>query len=271
MALTLRQTAVLAATFVLVSLFLIVLDGRNKLDSVKELSSGIVSPVSESLTDFGERLAGAREGGDAALRDELEAVKAERDQLLAERATWIEAQQEMLLLREQLKFQEEHPAIQFLPADVIARDPQGREKYLIINRGSNDGIMVGMPVVSPNFLVGQVIEVEPSRAKVLLVIDSGFQIGARLQLSRAEGIVYGRWQEGGRVEMRHVPVSAEIDMQTELVVTSNKTARVPEGLIIGQVLEADKNTLENETVLEITPLVDFDSLTTVTVITGQTQ
>lgn len=264
MTLTLRQTALLAGLFIVVSLSLIVLDGRNKLDSVKSVASGFISPASEALTDLGSGVF-TRDAGNANLQAELDAVTAERDALVAEKALLLEQLQELEELRELLAFQEERPELQLRTADVIARDPRGTEKFVIINRGSDDGVMVGMAVVSPHYLVGQVVSVEPKRAKVLLSIDSAFQIGARLQTTREEGIVYGRWQLGGRLLMRHLRVDADIP-ENELVVTSNKTARVPEGLVIGKALSVSRDSLQNETEIEVLPLVDFDALQTVAVV-----
>jgi rod shape-determining protein MreC len=266
MTLTLRQTAILAGLLFVISLSLIMLDGRNKLDSFKGLASGFISPVSQVLTDLGDGVF-SDGGGDANLQAELDSVTAERDALIAEKAMLLEQIQQLDDLREQLAFQEQRPELELLSAEVIARDPRGTEKFVIINRGSDDGILVGMAVLSPNFLVGQVIETEPHRAKVLLTIDSGFQIGALLQTTRAEGIVYGRWQLGGRLLLRHLPVDAEIP-ENELVVTSNKTARVPDGLVIGKALKVTRNTLQNETEIEVLPLVDFDSLQSVAVVVG---
>jgi rod shape-determining protein MreC len=267
MTLTVRQTALVALMFVLLSLGLIMLDGRHKLDSLKGVASTVVSPISQALTGLGDGVFSNDGGGDPQLRKDLAAVTAERDALIQENAQLKEQVQEMDQLRAQLGFQQQHADLTLLNADVIGRDPQGAEKYLIIDRGSDDGIDVGMAVVNPNFLVGQVVNVEPHRAKVLLVIDSGFSIGARLQDSREEGIVYGRWQLGGRALMRHLSVDAQIG-DDELVVTSNKTAHVPEGLVIGKALTVRRDELENETEIDVLPLVDFDSLETVTVIVG---
>jgi rod shape-determining protein MreC len=270
MTLTLRQTAALLITILVVSFTLIVLDGRNQLEGPKGILGDIVSPVAESLSDFGGRFTTSREVGDAQLMAELEQVRSERDQLLAENARLRELESEVTQLRDQLAFQQAQPNLIALPANVVSRDPQSREKYLIIDRGSADGVRVGQPVVSPNFLVGQVTEVDANRAKVLLIVDSGFQTGAMLQNSRARGVVYGRWQAGGRIVMRHIPVDTEI-AENELVITSGMTSGIPEGLIIGQIIAGgiDRDTLENEVEANVIPAVDFDALQAVTVITGQ--
>lgn len=264
-----RRNLLVLAAIVLGALLLILVDSRGWLDAPKRAASAVLTPAGREFTSLGER-AGARDpGGDPDLRKQLSDVTAERDQLLADNARLKEQASEVESLRQQLKFQESRPDLTYLTADVIGRDPQSREKYILINRGANDNVQVGMAVVSPNFLVGQVVDVEANRSKVLLVIDSGFQTGGRLQTARAEGIVYGRWQEGGRVEMRHIPYDVSID-DKEIVVTSGKTAGIPEGLVVGKVMEIQKDQAQNETVVEILPLVNFDNLQSVTVITGTT-
>lgn len=264
-----RRNLVVLAALVLAALLLILGDSRGWLDTPKRLAGDLLAPAGRELTSLGEQ-AGARDpGGDPNLRRQLEDVTAERDRLLAENAQLKELSSEVESLRQQLKFQESRPDLTYVTADVVSRDPQSREKYVVINRGSDDGVQVGMAVVSPNFLVGQVVEVEANRSKVLLVIDSGFQTGGRLQTARAEGVVYGLWQEGGRVEMRHIPYDVNID-DKEVVVTSGKTAGIPEGLVVGRVMEIRKDQAQNETVVEVLPLVNFDNLESVTVITGTT-
>ena len=265
-----RRNVILVVTLVGISLLFIMLDSRNRLDGPKGLLGMVVSPIAGLLTDFGDQVAGWGDGKTTDQDRELADLQARYDALLKENAQLQVASERVVELEKQLDFQESHPELAALSADVLLRDPQSREKIIIINRGSNDGVAVGMPVVSPNFFVGQVTEVEPNRARVLLVVDSGFQTGARLQGSDKDGIVYGQWQEGGRVVMRHVPIDTEVRTgeNGDLVVTSGRTEGVPAGLIIGKVLEERKDALENEIELEVVPLVDLDNLQAVSVILG---
>lgn len=267
MTITMRRNLLLTFTLILVCLSLILLDARGALDAPKSLVSAAISPLSKGLNNAADRVRGAGSGGDSDLAEQLKLVSEERDALLAERARLIELNAEVDQLRELLGFQQARPDLDMLQADVVSRDPQSREKFIIINRGSDDGIEIGMAVVSPYYLVGQVTSVEPNRARVLLVIDAGFQTGALLQTARHEGIVYGRWQAGGRVTMRHLPVDTEL-VDGELVVTSGRTDHVPAGLVIGVILGMTQDQLRNETELEVLPLVEFDDLRVVTVITG---
>lgn len=262
-----KQIIGLVSVLISLSLALILLDNRDMLDPVKGAAGDVISPVSGYFNDVGDRISGDGPS-DSELARELEQVTAERDRLLAENAELTELVSEVEELREQLGFQQSRPELETVTANVLASDPESLEKFLIIDRGSEDGLSVGMAVVSPNFLVGQIVEVDPNRARVRLVVDNSFQTGARLQNSRAAGILYGEWQSGGLAELRHIPLDTEI-VQDELVVTSGRTSGIPEGLVIGRILELDRDQLGNEITISVLPLTDFDSLNTVTVILGQ--
>ncbi|HEX2283153.1 MAG TPA: rod shape-determining protein MreC [Thermomicrobiales bacterium] len=268
MTLTLRQTATLLTALIVVSISLIVLDGRNQLDGAKGALGEIVAPVGESLSGFGARFAPSNSATESELAAENERLRDERDALLAENARLRELEPKVQQLEDQLLFQEAQPNLISLPANVVGRDPQSREKFIVIDKGAADGVAIGMPVVSPHFLVGQVIEVDEDRSKVLLTVDSAFQTGALLQDSRSRGVIYGRWQAGGRMVMRHIPTDTEMS-EGELVITSGMTSGIPEGLIIGQVIDMERDDLRNEVQADVIPAVNFDALQTVTVITGQ--
>lgn len=251
------------------SALLIVLDSRNSLDSPKGLSGEIITPLTNAVSNLGERVRGVR-SSDSELQSELDEIKTQRDTLLAENARLYELVAEVDQLREQLDFQHTRPELEILSANVISRDPLSLEKFIVIDRGSDQGVEVGMAVVSPQFLIGQVVEVDPGRSRVLLLIDNGFQTGAQLQISRGAGVLYGRWQSGGRAEMRHVPLDTDVVSQ-ELVVTSGVTEGIPEGLIIGQIEDLHRDELGNEITISVIPLVDFDDLQTVSVILGEVE
>lgn len=258
-----RRVASIILALIVISTMLIVLDGRDRLDPVKGPFGSLLAPITGAFTDLGARFLPGR----ASTSPDIAVLQQERDRLLAENAQLREVADEVEQLRAQLALQQARPELQLLTANVVSRDPESLEKYIIVDRGSADGIGVGMAVVSPDFLVGQVIEVDPNQCKVLLVVDSAFQTGGRLQASRGTGIVYGRWQAGERAVMRHIPLQTEI-VPGELVVTSGLTTGVPEGLVIGQILDLERDPLRNEIEVSILPLVDFDRLQTVTIILG---
>jgi len=205
------------------------------------------------------------------LQQELERLRAERDALLAQLAEARRAQQELEQLRAQLQFQQAHPGLQLLAAHVIGYDPEQPQRVLVIDRGSDDGVRVGMAVLNPNVLVGLVTRVESDRAQVTVLTDPSIQLGAQLLDSGAEGIVYGRgWRGQGLLELRHLPPDTPF-REGELVVTSGRTVGIPAGLVIGVAVSGNRQAAEDELQVTVRPLVDVRSLTTVSVLVGMTE
>jgi rod shape-determining protein MreC len=261
----LRQTIVLIFLFVVVSTGLIMLDSRERLDWLRSPASQIFTPIVWVFNQAGNGVSSFGSDNSTGLEAEFEAVKQERDELLAENAELRVLEEEVEQLRNQLDFQETYPDLEPVPANVISEDPKGVERILIIDQGRDAGIRTGMAVVSPEFFVGQVTNVDDNRARVTLILDAAAQIGGMLQDSGAEGVVYGRWQAGGLIEMRHIDSNVEVE-EGELVVTSGRTARVPPGLIIGQVSEVELDLQADTQTVALTPMLDFRALQSVTVI-----
>ncbi len=263
-----RQTLVLVFLFVVVSAGLIMLDSQNRLDWLRSPASQVFSPVIWVFNQAGSGPGVFGSANPSNVEQELESVRQERDELLAENAELRLLEEEVEQLRNQLEFQETYPDLEPVPANVISEDPRGVERIIIIDQGRDAGIRTGMAVVSPEFFVGQVTSVDDNRARVTLVLDAAAQVGAITQNSGAEGVVYGRWQAGGLIELRHIDSDAEIE-EGELVITSGRTALVPPGLIIGQVSEVERDMQADTQTARLTPMLDFRTLKSVTVILSE--
>ena len=107
-----RSTLVLLAGLVVLALFLMLLDSRDRLDGPKSLIVMLVSPLGESLTDLGERVSSIGEGGNDDLQQQLDDVSEERDRLLAENAQLRERGREVEQLRDLLEFRQANPQLE---------------------------------------------------------------------------------------------------------------------------------------------------------------
>lgn len=154
---------------------------------------------------------------------------------------------------------------QYQTANVIGRDTTGLLRSIIIDRGSRDGISVGMPVVTDLGLVGRVFRVAATTAQVQLVTDTNSYVNARLQTSRGEGSVVGT--ASGDLRLTFVPLNDEIK-DGDSVVTSGIGGKFPRGIVIGQVTTSrlDDSKLFQEAVVR--SLVDFNRLEIVLVVTS---
>lgn len=154
---------------------------------------------------------------------------------------------------------------QFLAATVIGRDTTGLLRSIIIDRGTRDGVRVGMPVVTELGLVGRIYRVGATSAQVQLITDTNSFVNARLQLTRAEGSVQGT--AAGGLRMIYIPLSDDV-RDGDSVVTSGIGGKFPRGILIGQVTSSrlDESKLFREA--QLRSLIDFNRLEIVLIITN---
>jgi len=258
----LRRVGVSLLVFVLISVAFLALDRGNALDPLRDGLGQIFAPVSRTFEQIG-----TKSTSDSDLQKQLAEVTAERDRLLAENLKLKAVEQENTTLRKQLDIQQDRPDLSFFAAKVIGRDPSGAQLYVIIDKGTADGLQQGMAVVDPVYYVGQVSEVQEHTAKVLLIGDQSASVGAMLFDAKADGIVYGRWQTGGLLTMQHVDKDVKPKAQ-EWVVTSDmaasETARVPSNIPIGIVVgEPSLNAQNDQLEITVQPAADLQNLDTV--------
>ncbi len=156
------------------------------------------------------------------------------------------------------------PDQRLVTADVIAADTSGYLRWVIINRGTRDGIRVGNPVVSEPGLVGRVEDVAANATWVRLIIDQGSAVDARLQNARAEGTLRGQLLGALRLE---VPREAAVE-PGDLVLTSGLGGSFPPNIVIGQVTSVRRQQAALFQEAEVRPTVDFGTLRIVSVVTS---
>ncbi|PJF32702.1 MAG: rod shape-determining protein MreC [Phototrophicales bacterium] len=152
-----------------------------------------------------------------------------------------------------------------LTAEVIGYDQNNLIRTIIINKGARDGVAVGMPVVTRQGLVGRIIDVTALASRVLLITDPSSNVSARLQISRAQGIVQGRLT--GNLRMGLIPLEAKVEVG-DVVLTSGLGGNFPPDIVIGQVTSVRQFEFELNQEAEVRSLVNFDTLEFVLVITN---
>ena len=153
----------------------------------------------------------------------------------------------------------------FLPADVIAVEQTGIARTIIINRGTRDGIAIGMPVSTDLGLVGRITRVSANASQVQLINDENSAVSARLQTTRAHGSIIG--QASGVLRMTMVDLDEEI-RQGDLVITSGLGGNFPADIVVGQVTSVRQFEFELFQEAEVRSLLDFESLDVVLVISS---
>ena len=168
-----------------------------------------------------------------------------------------------------LGIKEKHPDYQFQPATVISRDPANAFYSFTIDRGTLDGISPHAPVITADGLVGYISEAGPSFSTVITVVDPSLKVGAMDSRTRDIGMVSGNVSESydSQCRMSYLSRSSSVSVG-DLIITSGSGGIFPQGLLIGTVSELGRETTDISMFAVIDPVVDFESLRDVMVITS---
>lgn len=165
-------------------------------------------------------------------------------------------------LRNLLNFQKSTD-IEMIACEVIANDPSSLFKTIIIDKGESDGLKRGLPVVVPEGIVGQIIDVSYHYSKVLLVIDSNSAVDALVQRTRARGLIKG--SVSGNCRLDYVLRKLELDVG-DILISSGLDGVYPKGLKLGKVSHVVKQNSGIFQETNVTPFVDFQKLEEVLVL-----
>jgi rod shape-determining protein MreC len=147
--------------------------------------------------------------------------------------------------------------IPMLPAELVGVDVSAWFRSALVDRGREDGVRSGMPVISDNGLVGLVTATSNSASKIMLLIDRQAAIDGVVQRSRARGIVRGARQDALSFEF----TSREGDVEVgDLIITSGLGGVYPKGLRIGRVTAVSPSDSMMLQAAEVRPAVDFGRL-----------
>jgi rod shape-determining protein MreC len=159
-------------------------------------------------------------------------------------------------LRQALGFSSRAP-YRVRPAEVIGKRTANYFSFIEINRGSASGVRVNMPVIVKEGLVGRVIEVSRSSAKVLLITDVMSTVAVVDQSSRDTGAAEGTGSD--RLSMKYVSVGGEVK-EGDRIVTSSFSSYFPAGIPVGTVTRAVKKESDLFFEIEIKPSMNLSRL-----------
>jgi rod shape-determining protein MreC len=164
-----------------------------------------------------------------------------------------------------LNYEQDNPESSYMAASVIGRDPSPFLHYIIIDRGSDDGIFSGMPVITQSGLVGRIDAVTSQAARVQLITDPKSIVNVKLETQKINAQTNGSIT--GEITLEMVPQDINLT-SGDLILTSGLGGAYPSNLPIGQVVSIRK--LENDLFQSATiqPVVDFNALQALLIITN---
>lgn len=202
--------------------------------------------------------------------EENQLLKSQIDQFYEIEVELGELKQDNQKMKEQLELTETLSEYNSINGTVIGRNPDNWLNQIVVDRGSQHGIELGMSVMAGNGLIGRVIEVNPTSSKVQLITTLD-QNNNRVAASVASedgfvyGIISGYDYDTERLIMTQITTDVTLQ-EGEQVMTSGLGGVSPSSLLIGTIEEIslDAHGLSQEAY--ITPAADMNDIRYVTFI-----
>lgn len=203
------------------------------------------------------------------LRSENEKLQEQVDSLMTENNYLQEERYELERLQELYQLDSNYAEYEKTAAHVIGSDSGNWFNTFTIDKGSRDGIEVDMNVMAGSGLVGIVVEVGPTWAKVRSIIDDSSNVSGMVLSTSDRCIVSGdlALMSDGQIRFEQMENNENEVAVGNQIVTSYISDKYLQGILIGYVSEVtvDSNNLTRSGY--ITPAVDFKNIQEVLVIT----
>lgn len=232
---------------------------------IKNFLYSISSPIQKSLDNFTRQIKKSWNFLDSLDNISKENIHLEEriEELMAQNVELKEIEKENQLLRSYLNLPVRQ-RYQVDLANIIGRDFQGLEKYILIDKGELTGVKKNLPIIAfENILIGRVTEVFEDFSKVLLVTSSNSKIPAIIQESRVEGLIKG--SEGDTLFMDLVSKDVKVE-KNQTIITSGIGGDFPKGILIGKISKIESTESKMFQRIEVEPAVETEQLERVFII-----
>ncbi|MBI3636862.1 MAG: rod shape-determining protein MreC [Candidatus Rokubacteria bacterium] len=199
------------------------------------------------------------------VRAENRKLREEVRELRVESLRVNETAEENRRLRRLLALQERLP-LATLSGEIIAREWGGWVRSLTVNRGRSDAVSRMAAVISPDGLVGRVVDVRPGASVIQVLTDPASTVGAHVISTRTPGIVEG--EPRGTIRFKYMARDGVGIQVGDVVVTSGQGGVFPRGIPIGRVRAIDDRGSALFHYATLTPVVDFARIDEVLLVTG---
>lgn len=143
-------------------------------------------------------------------------------------------------------------------AEILSVDGDPYSHQVVINRGTNEGVYEGQPVLDEKGIVGQILHVGASTSRVILISDISHAIPVRIQRNGLRLVASGSGQID-RLVHNFVPHSADIK-KGDLLVTSGLGGKYPEGYPVSRVILVRSDESREFSTVYSEPVAQIDRL-----------
>ncbi|KQV35481.1 rod shape-determining protein MreC [Massilia sp. Root335] len=225
--------------FALLSIALLVVDARlHALTAVRQVAATVLYPFQMAALMPRDALAnmGTYFSSISALQKEVRDLKSQQV-AMAQAMQQAQLQMAENTQLRRLMDAREHLPVRSQMSEILydARDPSTRR--VVLDRGTRNGVKLGLPVIDNAGVVGQVTRVFPFTSEVTLLTDKEQAIPVQVLRNGLRSVAYGRGQSG-LLDLRFVAPNADIQVG-DVLVTSGLDGVYPAGLAVAKVIQVE--------------------------------
>jgi len=127
-----------------------------------------------------------------------------------------------------------------LIAEILAVDMDPFTRQIVINKGAQQEIYVGQPILDADGIMGQILHVGPISSTAMLITDPSHALPVQVNRNGLRAIAIGTGSLN-RLELPHIPNNADI-REGDLLVTSGLGGRFPPGYPVAKVVRIERDT-----------------------------
>lgn len=254
----------------IILLFVIVFISNEKTENVsyfQNFSNKLIMPIQNGLVYLKNKTS-----SNGAFFEDIDKLKKENEMLKKQKSEIEQSLRELEIikaenntLKEYLNIKEKYTEYEVVPAYVINRDISNYSNIIVINVGKNNGIDVNMTVIADEGLVGHVVSVTDTTAKVQTIIDTASVVTSSMSTSKDSMLVRGTLESNRELKATYIPIDADI-VEEDRVETSGIGGVYPKGIYIGKIKKVINtgNIIDRYAIIETA--VNFANLETIAVI-----
>jgi len=239
---------------------------------VKNFFYSISSPIQKNLWQTTKKISDFQKSvfnnwkGIKILEEENKNLKLKNQELEEKIVHFLELKKENTVLREVLDIGLEKD-FKLTLAEVIGKDLS--KDSILINKGSDEEILEGMPVISSKkVLLGKINKVYKNFSNLALISNKDSNFGVEI-INSSEEEIYGVAKGKGNFRLSLDFISYEKDIKIDdLVVTTSLGGVFPKNLLVGKIESIKKSDVQPSQIVQISPFFDISDLEFLFVITN---
>lgn len=257
-------------TIIILILIVVFSNGDSENTFFENAASNLVMPIQNGLTYLKNKIS-----GNNTFFTDINNLKEENKQLKEKNSELEQALRELEnvktqneTLKEYVNLTEKYGEYKTIPGYVINKDISNYSKTIVINLGKKDGVENGMTVIGDQGLVGHVISVTDTTAKVQTIIDTASSVSCSMSTTKDSIVCKGTLDDKSSLKAMYIPTESNI-IQGDSIETSGLGGIYPKGIHIGTVKKVTNTQNMTDRYAIVETAVDFDKLDTVLVIINQ--